>query len=381
MSDFPNIFNRVRPLNTFIQLHGCISNEVKKYRKRDLGLYRMIIFEDGTHAYTAHHLDSLSIIELNSNSNILKIGDFKKGGYCLFRAWVDPTEWKKVDLESTIKESYVQSRCGNINDIKKQIVICKELELNHKVYDRNCTLSIIWEDMDKNVRVYGKDGEDNYALLKFNNVLKWYQVTQKIGNTTVLWPFYVLQIQDYYIILNLKTLCFNLFLSDKIIPTDMTFHREFCYNLKEKTCLCDYGEHFWADNILYDAYLREKVSLKEKICQNSKLFDIYGRFIAVGNGSYINMYQIMGKELKEVQYKCKENTSSGRVLLFIYGYCCCPFFDPISKKFIIDVENIRKAYWEQVKRQGESSYDPWDDYDLINDGLDGEAEAYWGLLD
>ena len=161
----------------------------------------------------------------------------------------------------------------------------------------------------------------------------------------------------------------------------MTFHREFCYNLKEKTCLCDYGEHFWADNILYDAYLREKVSLKEKICQNSKLFDIYGRFIAVGNGSYINMYQIMGKELKEVQYKCKENTSSGRVLLFIYGYCCCPFFDPISKKFIIDVENIRKAYWEQVKRQGESSYDPWDDYDLINDGLDGEAEAYWGLLD
>ena len=61
MSDFPNIFNRVRPLNTFIQLHGCISNEVKKYRKRDLGLYRMIIFEDGTHAYTAHHLDILSI--------------------------------------------------------------------------------------------------------------------------------------------------------------------------------------------------------------------------------------------------------------------------------------------------------------------------------
>lgn len=381
MSDFPNIFSRVQPLNTFIQLHGCISNEVKKYKKRGSGLYRMIIFEDGTHAYTAHHLDSLSIIELNSNSSILKIGDFKKGGYCLFRTWVDPTEWKKVDLESTIKESYVQSRCGNINDIKKQIVICKELGLNHKVYDRNCTLSIIWEDMDKNVRVYGKDGEDNYALLKFNNVLKWYQVTQKIGNTTVLWPFYVLQIQDYYIILNLKTLCFNLFLSDKIIPTDMTFHKEFCYNLKEKTCLCDYGEHFWADNILYDAYLREKVSLKEKICQNSKLFDIYGRFIAVGNGSYINMYQIMGNELKEVQYKCKENTSSERVLLFIYGYCCCPFFDPISKKFIIDVENIRKAYREQVKRQRESSYDPWDDYDLINDGLDGEAGAYWGLLD
>ena len=290
------------------------------------------------------------------------------------------SDWKEIDLNGAFIKEHTISTKGNEWSIRKTISFCEENNIRHDVYEKDCALCVIWQHGHSTVEVYGKDDNDNYAVLEFKNVLEWHQIIQKVHNSSIVYPFYVLHIKDYAVVLNLKTLRFIPISNEsRILPMDFTFHRN-CYE-RDKTQLfmCDYMEHLWIDNILYNDKLIECVSLYK----DYKLLDIHYYYIAVDDNMCIRIFRLnpeyRGKfTLIDVPYKCYSRGIYDSACLFLdetisYSVNWYAPFNVLSGKFAINIEKIQSEYKNRKRVYIE------DDYDLINDGLDGEADAYWNI--
>ena len=143
--------------------------------------------------------------------------------------------------------------------------------------------------------------------------------------------------------------------------------------------MCDYMEHLWIDNILYNDKLIECVSLYK----DYKLLDIHYYYIAVDDNMCIRIFRLNpeygGKfTLIDVPYKCYSWGIYDSACLFLdetisYSVNWYAPFNVLSGKFAINIEKIQSEYKNRKRVYIE------DDYDLINDGLDGEADAYWNI--
>ena len=387
MSD---VFNQVIPFNTFIRSHGFIVGEVWKRRRIDNVPFRIVTFEDGTSAITAHQLDTLPVIELIAQADILKVGHFNAGGYVIYRNWVNPAEWENIDLDTVIIESHIVSRYGTEEDIDKTIQYCTQENIKNIVcrYRVEETYGVIWEEGDI-VKIWGHDSNGNYKKLQFSRVKEWSRLHQKIGSTELLYSFFCLHIQDYSVILNIKTLNFIISLAKDIHATDLSAHKDLYRQSSNHSIIWRYNEHVWADNKLYDENLNEVAVLTQISMNEDKILDFHSRLVAIENFWGICIYELVPKreegvdcyDIKEVRYRCSKDVSSESVRLRLdstsldYAY-----FDALKKKFIIDTDRIEEEHRRRMK-SSDDYYNPWDDYDLINDGLDGEAGAYCGLLD
>lgn len=294
--------------------------------------------------------------------------------------------WEEVNLEESFIEKHTTRKWGTISRIEKTIELCKSSNYRYEVckgYDDDLFYSVIWEAQEGFIKVEGHNKDGDFRALEFKDVKEWHQLYEVIGDVTFYYTFFVLYIKDYSVVINLKTLKFNLFTCQIIRPTDLLFHEDF-YLKKKCRINCDYQEHIWIDNILYDIYLNQRLSLANLGLFEGKLLDTNDHYIAVNDRIGIHFYRI--RLDRDGAYKAEKTP-------FIYSNCypsdnpmltiddspasCAPF-SINEKRFWIDVECIKEVH-ARIKSREAHDDDPWSDYDLINDGLDGDADAYWNI--
>ena len=336
-------------------------------------------------AYVSH---SLRAQRYDDKNNIIVVV-LSSGFYCVCKR-MKRKEWETIDLDIIFREEHIVSRSGSEGELDKLVQYCEENSIKYHVCKSHseCFYGVIWEEGDV-INIWGHDGDGNYRKLQFDHVKSWARLSQQIGTTELLYSFFCLKIQDYSVILNIKTLNFRLSIAMDIHPTDLLFHKDYYRYSKNYSITCDCNEHVWADNKLYDEWLNEVAVLAQVSTKEDKILDFLSRYVAVENFWGICIYELCPVikdgincyEVNEVRYRCPKDISSKSVRLRLdnnsldYAY-----FDALQKKFIVDAEGIKEEF-RRRHDYSEDYSDPWREYDVINDGLDGEVDAYWGLLD
>lgn len=224
------------------------------------------------------------------------------------------------------------------------------------------------------------------ALLSSNN---WQRVIRKVGNYTYLYFFFILKEDGKTFILNTRTLkCASIQgINHKIIPLVLDLPRE-AFIYKEKNVYNSCKEFICIDNWILDSDFNQTF-IETKYDSHPVILDTLDYYIAASDFYGIHLLEIIGfsrhsLNIKELQYYYKEtkggNSRSG---LFMDDDFACfsavTCFNPCNKQFFVDTDIIEREYkWAKNKRSQE--IESTDYYDLINDGLDGEADAIWNII-
>ena len=292
--------------------------------------------------------------------------------YCL------SDKWETVDLWDDIEKIYRKPWNGSVKEINNTVELCKTEGYTYYYYidDSRCIIGVIWQ-VGNIVQVLSKDSSQGFVKFEFKNAFNLSQVIQLAGNTTILFPFYIVKLKSYSVIVCLKTQKIIAAIEGKIFPTDLEFSEHYYARAYKNSEWRFYNEHIWVDNVLYDVELNECIRLKDVCGNHTDVLDVCGKYVLINNdGTLKVMYGT--HSLQEVSVSCPHNISIQTPYLIIHGLLHV-FFDILQKKFYVNIDRIR---WEHSGHKDTGTdYDPYEDYDLINDGLDGESGAYWGLLD
>lgn len=323
MNEYPNVFRKVWSLDEFIRSHGFICNEEWKQRRKVNGMFRVVTFDDGIKVITAHQLDSLPVIELIANSSNINVGNFKDGGCCMFRTWVDPTEWEAVDLDS----KYYSYTLG-ITYKRKWEPIEQDILSHYYTSPIDEHYSFVYQNHGFGLGLL-KDGREVIPCV-YDYITRpldgWCFAIRK-------YPFVpgLKEWDNYYVILcDVERYSYNWIEPKNILVAIDSFHKD---NLE---IVLSYGG------------LRLFKTGKDR--NNLKSYTIRTNYSSLFLPSFLDLIDVP---------------------IFVNNYKPTTYW--------LSVEDA----YEETHKKGLYSLEDTssDDYDLINDGLDGEASAYWGLLD
>lgn len=219
-------------------------------------------------------------------------------------------------------------------------------------------------------------------LLLFFKKQKWQRITRKIGNYTYFYFFYILEKDNNTYILNTKTLkCASIkSINHRIIPLILDLDKN-AFTHKNKTIFVTHKEYIFINNWILDSRFNHTI-ISTKYENHPTILDTLDYYIATSDFQGIHLFKIInflnpGLKIAEFHYFYK-NTDNEKAGLFIDDELNCfspvEYFNPYNKKFFIDVNRLKEE--DKSARQEFLNSDSYEHYSMINDGYDGEAEAY-----
>lgn len=230
---------------------------------------------------------------------------------------------------------------------------------------------------------FNRDGVEEHKVILLYNVDEVYRLTQKVGNVTYLYSFFILKSGDTHIILNLKTLKYIEKNFKTILPTSFSVKVKDYIVTQDRFIVKQDPEYLCVDKNIYDEEMRIVSTLESKWDENPVLLDVYDRYIAISdfhNRLHIftwNVWNLPNKEkIEDSLYLCRINKNNKIDIIVADEYhsnSLAPF-DPIRKKFVADIETISMIY----DKKKSTDYDDYNEYSIM-DALDGEPDAYWNI--
>lgn len=254
-------------------------------------------------------------------------------------------------------------------------------ETYYHTYYTDYSLRIIsLEGSDLRVISLNKEGteEENIFL---NQVDKLYRLTRKEGCVTYLFSFFVLETEGKRIIINLKSLkCIERSFKT-LIPTSFSFRGSDYSGNKERFVIKQKEEFLCIDNSIYNEDLDKVATLTTKWDTNPVVLDTYDRFVAVSDSqNIIHIFKWApwnNANVEECNYNCWSEAEQKVVGLIVndefQSNRLAPF-NPIMKKFSIDIDGIKKHHHQKKSVEN----DDYEEYSIM-DALDGDPDAYWNI--
>lgn len=273
----------------------------------------------------------------------------------------------------------------NKNSVEFRSLCC----LNNDSYYHICYfdnfLRVICHD-DSCVKIFSfdKDGNEGQKAILLYNVDEMYRLTQKVGNVTYMYSFFILKSGDSCFIMNLKTLKYIEKSFNMILPTSFSVEVKDYLVKQERFVVKQNPEYLCVDNIIYDEEMNIVSSLESKWDKKPVLLDVYDCYIAISDFRdrlHIFTWKIWNLPNEEIiedsHYFCRFNNDNNKIEIIVadehHSNSLAPF-DPIRKKFVADIETISDIYGKKKN----TDYEEANEYSIM-DALDGEPDAYWNI--
>ncbi len=227
---------------------------------------------------------------------------------------------------------------------------------------------------------------DHNGLIKqnlvINDVENLYRLTRKDGNVTYLFSFFVLKTKNRQIVLNIKSLLYIDIQSKNLMPYSFSVKKKDYLAKIERFVVKQEQEFLCIDNTIYDENLKKVLSITTDLDSNPVLLDSFDCYFAVSdyqnNIHILKWNPVRETRLDELHYTCRFNDSNQKSVSLIIedeqNTYVCASFDPVKKKFVINIDQIRSIYG----RKESADYYMHDDFGIM-DALDGDPEAYWNI--